>query len=632
MTSPPGKTEQVRATSALVLAPHYDDEVLGPGGLVTQLTASGAVVRVLFLSDSGGVATDPAERAALSQRRRQEALAAAEVLGIAGLDHLDLPDGGLDQHRDAMAAGIRRALLSQRPELLLAPSPLEISADHRAAFRALHETLIGIRPGDALWPVTRDLEILAYEINHPLYPDLLVDISQEVETLRRAMACYASQQEQHNYLEASLGLARFRTLSLAPEIEAVEAYRRLTVDDFRTYGPSRLIAELGGVSPALAPVDEGPKISVIVRTKDRPELLAEALASLAASTYTQADVVVVNDGGASPSLPDEFPLPVKVVDLEHNRGRAIAANAGIAAARGDYITFLDDDDLVEPEHLATLAGMVGAAGVRVAYTDAAVGVYELSDDGWCCVERRLPYSRDFDPELLLFDNYIPFHTLLIERALCEQVGALDAELPFFEDWDFLIRLARQTPFHHLARVTCEYRHFRGGGHHILGDKPRSRTDFLDMKARVLRKHALNPEVDIQRVAETLAQVIDTLRADQVVENEDVNRLRRELADRRGEVQQAEARYHQLNGELQGVQIHQQVIEESERRTREEFRQREADILRQTQDIHSLQAQIDGQSKTLRQTYDEIERLNELIRTMESSKAWRMHQWIQRRKA
>ncbi|MEM7587193.1 MAG: PIG-L family deacetylase [Acidobacteriota bacterium] len=641
----PGSTERVRANSALVLAPHYDDEVLGAGGLVTQLTASGAVVRVLFLSDSGGAEGDTEARKAMSQRRRQEAKAASQVLAVAGIEHLEVPDGSLEHHLDQVADGIRKALMSQRPGLLLVPSPLEVSADHRATFAALHRVLGGLRRGDALWPLVRDLEILAYEINHPQNPDLLVDISGEVETLRQAMACYTSQQEQHDYLEASLGLARFRTLSLGPDVEAAEGYRRLSLDDFTTHGLSNLVARLGG-QPSLLSVTEGPRISVIVRTKDRPELLAEALDSLAASTYGRADVIVVNDGGATPQLPADFPLPAQIVNLETNRGRAAAANAGIAAAQGDYITFLDDDDLVEPEHLATLAGLVGAAGVRVAYTDAAVGVYELSEDGWSCVERRLPYSRDFDPELLLFDNYIPFHTLLIERSLCQQTGPIDETLPFFEDWDFLIRLAKHAPFHHLARVTCEYRHFRGGGHHILGDQPRGRDDFLEMKARVLSKHALDENAAPDVTAQRVAQAIDRLRADQVIENEDVSRLRRELAGRRDEilkladeVSQGEERYHQLNGELQGVRVNQQAIETSERRALADLREREADVLRQTQLIEELRRQqeqlkhdIDSQSKTLRQTYDEIERLNQLIRDMEASKAWRVHQWIQRRKA
>ncbi len=633
---PPGTTEEVRAASALVLAPHYDDEVLGCGGLVARLTAAGAAVRVLFLSDSGG--DDAEERVAYSRRRRQEAKAAAKVLGIAGVDHLDLPDGDLDQHHEAMVDGISRALLSQRPALLLVPSPLEASSDHRAAFRALHDLLGALRRGDALWPLVQDLDVLAYEINHPLRPDVLVEVSEQVEVIEQAMACYASQQELHDYLAACLGLARFRTLTLPPEVRAAEAFRRLALDDFRTRGPAALISELAGTEEQLE-VSEGPRISVIVRTKDRPELLREALASLAANTYRPAEIVLVNDGGAPPVVPADFPRPVKVVNLESNRGRAAAANAGIAAAGGEYVTFLDDDDLTEPEHLAILAGLVRAAGVRVAYTDAAVGVYRLDGDlppeggkrnaGWRCTERRIPYSRDFDPELLLFDNYIPFNTLLIERRLIEEAGKLDDQLPFFEDWDYLIRLAALTPFHHLARVTCEYRHFRGGGHHVLGDRPRLRSDFLAMKARVIAKHSGGGD------PAAMARAVDRLRSECVTENEEVNRLRAAAAAVRADLARGEERYHRLNGKLAGLEVHQQVLEQSERRARAELRQREGEIHGLSHQIQQLHDHVGQQTETLRQqtetlrrTYDEIERLNQLIRAMESTKAWRVHQWWQ----
>ncbi|MEM7355540.1 MAG: PIG-L family deacetylase [Acidobacteriota bacterium] len=651
----------MRASSALVLAPHYDDEVLGCGGLVAQLAAAGAVVRVFFLSDSGGGQEEAEVRREYSRTRRTEAEQAAKELGVAGLDHLDLPDGRLGQALEVMAAGLRRALLSQRPQLLLVPSPLEVSADHRAVFAAVHRLLGALRSEDPLWHLARDLDILAYEVNHPLHPDVLVDVSDQVEVIERAMACYTSQQEQHDYLGACLGLLRFRTLTLsatgslaetessaaaespsAPGVTAAEAYRRLNLEDFLTRGPAGLIAELEGGGSTIAAVEDGPKISVVVRTKDRPQLLDEALRSLAASTYRRAEIVLVNDGGERPTPPADFPLPLEIVDLETNRGRAGAANAGLAAATGDFVTFLDDDDLAEPEHLSTLAGLVQGAGVRVAYTDAAVGVYELDGEtgwhstGWTCIERRLPYSRDFDPDLLLFDNYIPFNTLIIDRQLAQQTGDLDETLPFFEDWDYLIRLASLTSFHHLARVTCEYRHFRGGGHHIFGERPRERGDFLAMKAKVIAKHALGPRPDqddgSQPAAATLARAIDRLRADSVQANEEVDRQRRELKQRRDELRRGEERYHQLNGKLTGLEVHQRVLEDSERRAREEWRQREAELLGLQQQVRELTAAVDEQSTTLRQTYGEIERLGDLIKAMESTKAWQLHQWWQRRKA
>lgn len=599
MTTPPGRTTEIRAKSVLVLAPHPDDETLGCGGLLAQLTEGGAVARVLFLSDGGGALVGR-RRDEYSTRRRQEAEAAGRQLGIAGADFLDLPDGRLVDHLGAIAQGLCRALLSLRPDLLLLPSPVEASEDHRAAFAGSHRLLTAVRPGDELAALGDDLQILTYEINHPQRPDLLVGVDAQVPRIEAAMACHASQQEQHDYLGARLGLLRFRSLTLPPEVEHAEAYRRLTVGDFVTRSLAGLIGHLGG-DPQTLEVVVGPLVSVIVRTKDRPELLAEALDSLAASTYRRLQVVVVNDGGAPPKIADDFPLDLERINLPTNLGRAAAANAGIEAAEGEAIAFLDDDDRVEHEHFEVLAGAFAAPGVKVVYSDAAVGVYTLGSEGWECGERRLPYSRDFDPDLLLLDNYIPFNTLLIDRRLALEVGPLDPELSFFEDWEFLVRLARRTAFNHIPRVTCEYRQFRGAGHHVLGDGPHERTDFLAMKARVIERH-------LERASPALlARVVDGLRGETVAAQEAGRHLRDDLAEER-------ERYHRLNGRLVATETHAKVLEGSERRALErgrELEEREREL-----------------SSELRGAYGEIERLNELIRAMEGTRAWRTHQWVQ----
>jgi LmbE family N-acetylglucosaminyl deacetylase len=630
--TPPGTTEDVRASSVLVLAPHYDDEVLGCGGLLARLADAGAAVRVLFLSDSGGPDGDGADaRRAYSARRRAESRQAIAALGLAGADELGLPDGELDQHLDKIAAGVRRALLTMRPELLLVTSPLELSLDHRATFAAVHRLLGGVRPGGELWPLVRHLKILAYDVNQPLHPDLLVDVGGQVERVEAAMACYPSQQERHDYLSAYLGLARYRTHTLPPAVTHAEGYRRLTLDDFTTRDLAALITELGGAAPKLV-VESGPTISVIVRTKDRPQLLSQALSSLAASSYRRAEVVLVNDGGAPPAVPGDFPLAVKRVDLAANQGRAAAANAGLAAATGDCVVFLDDDDLVFAEHLETLAGLISAEGVRVAYTDAAVGVYELDEGGWTCTERRLPYRRDFDPDLLLLDNYIPFNTVVVNRELALEVGELDTGLEFFEDWDFLLRLAARTPFHHLARATCEYRQFRGAGHHVLGDTPRRRANFLAMKARVIEKHRqrLTPEV--------AARVVDRLRGEAVAAAEDAAALRTEL-------DKEEERGLKLNGKIHSLELHQAALEEAEQRAREEIdalRRHDRDkalLLEKQQGILEEQEVIMREQGPLlaerQRLLDEqtkaIDQLRALIRAMESTRAWRLHQWWQEHK-
>jgi LmbE family N-acetylglucosaminyl deacetylase len=581
---PPGAATRLAPASTLVLAPHFDDEVLGCGGLLAAQAKAGAEVRVLFLTDGSGGIEAIENRPAYASRRAREAAAAVKELGVTGFEVVAIPDGELDERLDEAAAAIRRAIDAQRPARILVPSPLEVTADHRAAFAALHLCLTGVRDGDELAPAVRGLEVLVYEVNHPGYPDLLVDVSGELATIERAMARYSSQEERHPYLRSALGLRQFRTHTLAPSVAAAEGYRRLELADFTTRGLAALTAHLGGAAAPVVPGD-GPLISVIVRTRDRPRLLADALASLYASTYRRLEIVLVNDGGARPEIAEPAPLPLVRVELPQNRGRAAAANAGIAAASGEWIAFLDDDDRVEPEHFATLAGLATGCGHRAVYTDAAVTVWEPdAAGGWSCVERRLPYSRDFDRERLLVDNYIPFHTLLVERSLVAEAGELDGALPFFEDWDFLIRLAVRAPFLHFARVTCEYRHFRGSGHQILGERASEHGDFLRRKAQVLEKHAalLTPEV--------LAAIVDVLRAEAV----------------------------RAGGAVEAA-------ERERRRHGEELGQRIAELGDESQ---ALRLELERRDDRLRATYAEIERLTALIRAMEATRAWRTHRWLE----
>lgn len=560
-----------------MVAPHHDDELLGCGGLLLQLAADGAAIRVLFLTD-GGADVAPGERAAYSGARRLEAERVAQRLRLAGIEHLGLPDGELDRRLVEIATALEQALVTFRPRLLLAPSPLEASGDHRAAFAAVHRALAAVRPGDPLAEAVEDLEVLLYEVNRPGFPDLLVDVSAELAELEELMSTYASQEARHPYWRAALGLRRYRTQTLAPTVTAAEGYRRLRPADFVTRGLPGLAAELGGALEARL-LDDGPTVSVVVRTRDRPVLLAEALASVSASSYRRLEVVLVNDGGASPEEPAGFPFPLRRVEHAESRGRAAALNAGIAAARGEWIAFLDDDDIVEADHYATLVDLARSTGAEVVYTDAAVAIYEPDAElGWRCTERRVPYSRDFDPDRLLVDNYIPLHTLLVRRERLLEAGPADEAFPFFEDWDLLVRLASRTPFLHLARVTCEYRHFRGSGHHALGERPRERADFLEVKARVLAKHAeaLTP----RRVAE----VVDRLRAEAVLAEVERERMRRELD---GHVDRARA------------------------------------------ELTALYRAAEEQTAQIARLYAEIDRLNTLIRAMEGTRAWRAHLWWQR---
>ncbi len=202
-----------------------------------------------------------------------------------------------------------------------------------------------------------------------------------------------------------------------------------------------------------------PLVSVIVRTRDRPALLGEALASLAAQTLRDFETLVVADGGSAPPAALLAPSPgeggLTLLHRAPPHGRALALNTGLDAARGRFIAYLDDDDLFLPHHLETLSRfLAGSDSYRVAYTDVEQVEQVLGADGRYHAGRRLVvYGQPFDPHRLLSSNYISLIGLMHAATDLRY----DESFDILEDWDFMLRLAERGRFHRIAGVTATYR-------------------------------------------------------------------------------------------------------------------------------------------------------------------------------
>ncbi len=258
---------------------------------------------------------------------------------------------------------------------------------------------------------------------------------------------------------------------------------------------------------------DGPLVSIVVRTKDRPETLREALESIASQTWRPLEAVVVNDGGSSVgevTAAVSGRLDLRTVEHGTSRGRAAAANAGVEAARGRWIGFLDDDDLYLPEHVATVHAAAVRSGVRAAYAACRVLHPGAGPEGEVL-------AHPYDPELLPVANYIPTCAVLIQRDAILEAGGFDETLPFLEDWDLWIRLAERFPFAFTPEVTSIY---RAGPASVGGDMARERWEVMEElfarhwgrirpRALVRRLKALEGDIgglrhELQRVAEQLA--------------------------------------------------------------------------------------------------------------------------------
>jgi len=274
----------LRGERLLVLAPHSDDEVIGCGGLVALHLRERRPVRVV-------VATDGAQ-AGQAAVREEESRRALASLGDAELVFLRFPDRGLEQ--SGAAERIREELMAFRPDLILVPSPIEIHPDHLALARLFVELVQG---DELLFADLAVARVAFYEVGQPLRPNAIVDISDVAEAKYAAVAEYASQLALRDYVAYARGLNAYRAMTLPPATKYAEGYFVVDLPSLRTTSFGELRGQVGAPRE-IAVTSSAIPISVIIRTKDRPALLREAIDSVRATGYP-AEIVVVNDGGAA---------------------------------------------------------------------------------------------------------------------------------------------------------------------------------------------------------------------------------------------------------------------------------------------------------------------------------------------
>ncbi|MCP4691285.1 MAG: glycosyltransferase, partial [Desulfobacterales bacterium] len=237
-----------------------------------------------------------------------------------------------------------------------------------------------------------------------------------------------------------------------PVIEGADPFRRLTNHD----------------SPPMA--------SVIIRTMDRPEMLKEALRSVAAQTWPNIEMLVINDGGENvEDIVMGFKgdvSHVRYIHLATNQGRSIAANIGLERAGGEYIILLDDDDYFYPGHITMLMNALEEAGpgVGVAYA----GVECIKNEAPAGEKPGYVFKDPYDPLRLLTENYIPMHAALFWSRLLDSGACFDESMGTFEDWDFWVQLSRITQFKFVDEVGAVYRIYEEGGFGVGGDEDRIR--------------------------------------------------------------------------------------------------------------------------------------------------------------
>lgn len=186
------------------------------------------------------------------------------------------------------------------------------------------------------------------------------------------------------------------------------------------------------------------KISVIIPVHNRAQLLGQTLRALLNQTHQADEIIVVDDGSTDGSgdAARAYGSSVQVITTPNN-GPARARNRGLALARGDYIQFMDSDDLPTPHFLQSRFTAISQSNADIAYgpwLPAWLEGQTLTCDGF--VRQMAPTAEPLDAFLEGWVLFLP--NALIRRALIDQAGGYPEDLVTGEDMLLLFRLLSLT--------------------------------------------------------------------------------------------------------------------------------------------------------------------------------------------
>ena len=231
------------------------------------------------------------------------------------------------------------------------------------------------------------------------------------------------------------------------------------------------------------------EISVVIPTYNYGRFVREAIDSVLAQTCAPLEIVVVDDGSTDDTeqIVRSYGDRVRYIRQE-NAGVAAARNTGIANARGEYIAFLDSDDVWLPEKLAKqLARFDSDPGLGLVYA----GAERFDESGTLSVELD-GMEGWIAPELLRLERGViaSGSGMLLPKQVAEEVGGFDADLQPSEDWDFCYRVALRHRIGFVPEVLVRYRQ-HGSGLHL--DVPRMERAMM----LALEKAFASRDPDIQ---------------------------------------------------------------------------------------------------------------------------------------
>jgi GT2 family glycosyltransferase len=208
-------------------------------------------------------------------------------------------------------------------------------------------------------------------------------------------------------------------------------------------------------------------VTVVMRTYERPVMLARAVASVQKQTFTDWSVVIVNNGGVPAKVDEVVAIArlaspssdIHVLHLEERVGMEEASNIALQASSSEYFAIHDDDDTWKPAFLERTVAAMATHRDAAAIVTGVTKIHELSrgrtlrpqvSEDFYLTQERLTF------EAMLGNNTFPPIAALFRRSLLNTVGMFDATLPVLGDWEFNLRAVTAGPFVFVAERLANY--------------------------------------------------------------------------------------------------------------------------------------------------------------------------------
>ncbi len=228
-------------------------------------------------------------------------------------------------------------------------------------------------------------------------------------------------------------------------------------------------------------------VSIVITTYNRRSFLKEAVLSVINQDYQDKEILVIDDGSTDRSFEEVRGLPLRYVWKE-NRGISSARNMGINISRGEFIAFLDVDDLWKKGKLTRQLEAMIENQIDISYTDE---IWIRNGEHLNQKDRHKKYSGD------IFERCLPLciispSSVVIKRKILDEIGLFDETLPVCEDYDIWLRITSRYPVLFIDKPLI----IKRGGHKDQLSRAYEAIDRFRIQslAKIIQSNTLNPEM------------------------------------------------------------------------------------------------------------------------------------------